>query len=85
MALADWERTTDTSTTQFFQFMKVLAENNLLDKAPKILSDKGLTQIRVSVQHIREVQNLLRDHFQDKGTASVNAVILSAHVDGVCK
>lgn len=67
MALAEWERTTDTTTRAAFQFMKILAENNLLDEVQERLNSKGLDQIRVSVQHIREMQEMLKEHFKKKG------------------
>ncbi len=66
MELAEWEQTTDTTTTAAFQFMKILAENNLLDEAQKRLNSKGLDQIRVSAQHFIELQEMVKEHFQEK-------------------
>lgn len=83
MALAEWERTTDTTTAQFLEFIKFLAENNLLDEAAAHLNSKGLNKIRVSVQHIRAIQELIKDKYQNKPKAS--STIMSAHVDGACK
>ncbi len=66
MTLAEWEETTGTTTRAAFQFIKILAENNLLDKAQERLNSKGLDQMRVSVHHFRELQEMVKEHFQKK-------------------
>ncbi len=66
MELAEWEKTTDTTTTVAFQFMKILAANNLLDEAQRRLNAKGLDQLRVSAQHFVELQEMVKEHFQEK-------------------
>lgn len=67
MALAEWERTADLTTRAAFQFMKILASNNLLDEAQERLHAKGLDQIRVRVPHMRELQEMVKEHFPKKG------------------
>ncbi|MCG9700810.1 hypothetical protein L1D19_11850 [Vibrio natriegens] len=83
MTIKDWERTTDTTSEQFFEFMKFVVDNDLTDKALVKLSAEGLGKVRVSVQHIRVIQELIKDELA--GSVKGNATIMSAHVDGACK
>ena len=66
MPLAEWERTTDTTTTQFVHFIAFIAENGLTEETIKRLNEAGLDRIRVSVQHIRVIQEMIRQQFQEK-------------------
>jgi len=86
MSIVEWQRTTDTSTKQFYDFIKYLYDNKLFDEVSKELEAKGLSQIRVSVQHIRVAQEVIKTSMKNKGVNSGGTVaILSAHVDGYCK
>ena len=86
MALEEWERTTDTSTEQFAEFIAFLVKNDLLDDALTELNSKGLNKIRVSVQHIRVMQEFIKNRYAaaDKRPAGADVIPLSAHVDGYC-
>lgn len=80
--MEQWERTTDTPTVQFFEFMKFLAENDLMDSASSECEGADLGTVRISVEHIRVIQDMIQKRTAQ--TAGATAVILSAHVDGAC-
>lgn len=78
-----YERLTETSIDQFGAFIKFLADENLIDKAVEHLKNKGLDKIIVSVEHVLEVQSMMKAHFTTPD-ARAQAVILSSHNNSNC-
>jgi hypothetical protein len=78
-----WQKTTDTSIDQFFAFMKVIFSEHMEDKVAAHLKATGLDNIRISVEHIRSAQTLLKDQLA-KPEPRTQQIIMSGHNNGVC-
>jgi hypothetical protein len=51
---------TCTSVQQFATFFKFLAANNLIDQAQDYLLSQGITDVWISLQPIKEMQNMIK-------------------------
>lgn len=71
----------ETGIENFRIFLKFLADNNLIDEAAKYLTEKGHTNVRISLEVIKDVQEFIQKEFENRGevTAEAQAVINSGH------
>lgn len=71
----------ETGIENFRIFLKFLADNNLIDEAAEYLKEKGHTNVRVSIEVIKDVQEFIQKEFEKRGevTAAAQAVINSGH------
>ena len=77
---------TKTSIEQFSTFFKFLAANNLIDKAAEHLRSKGMNEIWISVEPIKEIQSMIKSELANgsKLSADAQAIILSGHGNTYC-
>jgi len=72
---------TKASIKQFSTFLKFLASNSLIDKAEEHLQSKGVTDIWISLEPIKEVQRMIDSELSrgTKLTQDARTIILSPH------
>lgn len=75
-----------TSVPRFIKFVRYLANNDLLGEAEKHLIAQGCKELYVSVEPIRNVQNMLKEKVKSGVSLSEDTknVIMSGHQNNKC-
>jgi len=68
---------TKTSVQQFMTFVKFLAANNLIDQAQDHLLSRGITHVWISLEPIKETQEMIKSAISQGMALSDNAVVIA--------
>ncbi len=79
--MPDPTQLTETGIDNLKFFVKFLAKHDLIDEAHQRLKDKGIDKLRISIDVVTEIQEMIKEKAQvtDGPTRAESAVITSAH------
>jgi hypothetical protein len=84
--MSDPTQLTETGIENLRFFVKFLANNNLIDDAYNRLQAKGITKLRISIEVVKEIQEMIKENSAQIAGGpdrAARAVIESAHNNNV--